>query len=400
LVELLVVMGIMTLLAVLILPNIIHGIARAELTNCIAQLRQIGQVAMISYYKDYDSWMVSCGYRESPKAFNEPALDLAACAELDERYFPYWYESLAPYVNPAATRQNAVISYCKREGLRPDQVHYRQFKREIARLCMLFTCPAKKQSPLTYGYNYAAPFGESILYPRKKFAADYPYSDCNIQGHGLHTGNPMPQEFCWPYGTTPCYRCFPPFGGEGAAEPAPVPILWYGQSAHNSVITTPENQIAVCDTGLVTNSPDLKGKYADPRDWVEHGAGHSAINDTGYTRFPLSPEYTSYTKNMPVPSSYKYLYETYDPDPNGVRDITLNYAWRPVPRHNGKTACVFFDGGVRAIDIMDIVSYEWGDKRCLFDNRPSGKPPAPKFATPYGAVPNPLPKRKANGDLE
>jgi len=388
LVELLVVMGIITILASLLLPVIISALAANQLTSCITQLKQMG-FAQISYYKDYDFWMVSCGHDASmwtsQQPFIEPPYDRDATAELTQD-FPYWYESLAPYVNPAATRPNAIRSYCDRTGLHPLAVNVSQYKREIARLCMLYTCPAKKQSPLGYGYNYCAPYGESILYPMpSRYRHDYP-RNCDRND---------PDEFCWPYGLShPVQQKNHPVYQTG--EPAPIPILWYGQSAHFSSITTPSTQIAICDTGLVTNDNQRVG-YNPASDWIEHGAGEAAVNEDGYTRYPINQVYT---KGCAAKPQYKTMYEFCTPDPDGMAHVTFNFAWHPVPRHNGRTACLFFDGGVQAINVMDIVSHEWGDRACIFDNRPPRKPPAPKKESPYDTIMSPLPDRPANGVLE
>ncbi len=388
LVELLVVVAIITILAALVAPALIKALGGSELTSCIGQLRQIGQ-AHVSYMKDFDFWMVSCGARPGAgiTRFIEPPMDLDSAAQLSEAT-PYWYEALAPYINPAATRENAIHRYCERTGTDPRVFQFpgmaSLYKREIADMCMLFRCPAKKQSPLGYGYNYAAPFGESIIYPvPKPYRRDYPLEE--FRWAKLASINAQPEYF--PY----------PVFADG--QPAPIPILWYGQSVRFGVITNPAGQIAVCDTGLIINDDQMSG-YHPASEWVEASEGHAAINDDGYTRFPLNE---MYTRGVGSFMGYKQRYEGHNPDPS-QGDPLFNLSWRPVPRHNGRTACLFFDGNVQAINIMDIVSYEWGHRSCLFDNRPPRRPPCPKIFSPYpGPAPwgsNPLPARNKDGSFK
>ncbi|MFW6162110.1 MAG: hypothetical protein ACODAJ_05030, partial [Planctomycetota bacterium] len=113
----------------------------------------------------------------------------------------------------------------------------------------------------------------------------------------------------------------------------------------SSSLTTPSEQIAFCDTGYVNNDADLT---TSPEDWTENSS--SVIK--GYVRFPLFDRYK------------ETVYKSHSP-------------WRPVPRHRGKTSCVMFDGSARTIPIAEIVNYEWGDEKCLFDNKPPHPPPCP-----------------------
>lgn len=428
LVELLVVIGIISILAGLLLPAIIYALGTADLANCLSNLRQMGQ-AFTNYYKDFDSWMVSCGAPETisnsyPQngPFVEPPMDLEAVqVTLGQGRFPSWYVALATYVNPAATWKNAVNSYCLSEGKPtsplPDSYY---IHREIAKICMLYTCPAKKQATLGYGYNYAAAFGESVLYPfdKVKYVADYPSYACRgAKNGGSAVKDAAQDQFCWPYGaasggTDPSgffpYPCFLTGG------PAPLPIMWYGQSASFGVLTQPTAQIAVCDTGLVTNAPvwekvvvsSSKGvdrydwgpstKKSPPAEWTEFTTNRAANNEHGYVRFPLSKIYTG---DALVDGSgnekpwkdivslrvarYKKLYSQYTDSVDGSETPSMNTGWRPMPRHNRKTACLYFDGRAMPHNINDIVNYEWGDRNCLFDNRPAGKAPAPKFEDTY-----------------
>jgi len=390
LVELLVVVGIIAILAALVAPALIKAMGGTQLTSCIGQLRQIGQ-AHVAYMKDFDFWMVSCGAkpweteRSNPR-FIEMPMDYYSAKELDEKSL-YWYEALAPYINAAATRENAIRRYCQREDKPPsffDVASYAFFyKREIADMCMLYSCPAKKQSAIGYGYNYAAPFGESIVYPvPEEYRRDYPLED-----------------FSWVAGNGRTYP-FPIFA-DGPSEPAPIPILWYGQSVRFGVITNPSGQIAVCDTGLVINDNQFSG-FRPATEWIEASQGISAVNYEGYVRFPLNDIYTSYASG---PTDYKKRYHNIDDAYNNLElPSDLNYSWRPVPRHNGRTACLFFDGNVQPINIMDIVSFDWGNRSCLFDNRPSRKPPCPKkFFRSYApsSTENRLPERDPNdGSIE
>lgn len=424
-VELLVVVGIITILAGLLLPAIIRAMDITGLQQCLNQMRQIGQ-AYVNYVKDFDSWMPSAGaryegditqgltppYVNNVGPFSEPPVDydaaLKACSNLE---FPFWYAALAPYVNPVATWKNAVTSYCKRMNVTPAQVtDDAWYHLEVARLCMMYTCPAKKRSILGYGYNYAAPFGESILYPFNQtlYGLDYPSRSCDHLPQNAADQDKAQDEYCWPTTVTnqtgnpdnpnlvtftgfanyPCYA---------QGNPCGLPILWYGQSVHASVLTDPSAQIAVCDTGLVTNDPTQEykpgvglvyGPGALPPEWREGTISFSGECYRGYTRFPMSRVYTGEDVAWSDKTSkkrvwwYKNLYRRCAVALSGSKDYRGDVSWRPVPRHNGKTVCMFFDGRAMPFDINDIVNYEWGDRRCLFDNRPPSKPPVPKMEVP------------------
>jgi len=444
LVELLVVIAIITILAGLLLPAIVYALAVADLNHCINNLRQIGQ-ANTSYTTNFDSYMVSCGNRAimapGNGPFVEPPLDwdvaVRVCQgttpaeQLQATKFPFWYAALATYINPAVTWKNAVKSYTNRTGKAESDADNTYYHIEMARMCMLFACRAKSQAVIGYGYNYAAPFGESILYPfnQKLYGRDFPATACSGSRMGNAADKPnAPDQWCWPYapggGTEP--QGFTPYPCFQAGHPAAVPILYYGQSVHASALNDPSNQIAVCDTGLVTNSPtwnyDGSGyfmptsNYAPPTEWRERTTGLSAENWTGYVRFPMSRVYSGANITSGFPDSlftrvglYKLYYTSYSPSTDAGEDISLNRGWRPVPRHNKRTACMFFDGRARALNIMDIVSYEWGDSKCLFDNKPTTKSPAPKYAVPPaldggasgGVYQNSwLPIRKGDGSVD
>jgi len=408
LVELLVVVGIISILAGLLLPAIMRAMGTAELTSCVNQLRQIGQ-AFTNYYKDFDSWLVSAGNRTVVSGsnlnvmrgpFREPPLDYKQAVEVcKQTQFPFWYAALAPYVNPVAT---------------------------------FYSCPSKKQAVIGYGYNYAAPFGESILYPfdQTKYGYDYPATHCSGAKFNKAANKDLAQdEFCWPWGAGP--DGFMPYSCYRLGQPAGVPILWYGQSAHFSAITDPSGQIVVCDTGLITNDPQWEWdstsgiwlpteNYAPPEDWREHTAGFAAECWMGYTRFPLSEIYTGATRKWSdifwPPAGvikrvgfYKYFYCSYTYDPNGNDAVYNNLSWRPMPRHNKRVASLFFDGRAMPVPITDIVNYKWGDRKCLFDNKPPTKPPSPRADCPsalnggsVGGIPQSawLPIRKAGGYID
>ncbi len=432
LVELLVVVAIITILSSLLLPAIFSAGESANLSACLMNLRQMGQ-AFTNYLKDFDFYMVSCGgygvlERMRPgipvpppffQPFREPPLDpIAATEVLKTRRFPFWYSSLAIYVNPAATWEQAVRSYLARNpgvNYDPNAGDLSEYHVELAKISGMYVCPSKKASTIGYGYNYAAPYGESILYPfdQNKYGLDYPSVDCDGTADDA---DKAPDEFCWPCAYTiddatapggrrvvlAGYRPYPPYTG---GTPAGLPILWYGQSAHFSVLTDPSAQIGVCDTGLVVNDPTLTwstgfppklvpGPPVMPPKWREAMVGKSGECWRGFTRFQMNRFYTgedvTFDDSTKVLYYYKYNYRYYD---GTGKNPTLDLGWRPVPRHGSRTGCMYFDGRAMATNISDIVGYEWGDRRCLYDNRPPYKPPVPRDTVPGGetGVPtNPL----------
>ncbi|HUT35956.1 MAG TPA: hypothetical protein VNE39_20885 [Planctomycetota bacterium] len=240
---------------------------------------------MTSYYKDFDSWMVCGGNRAGEH--DEPPLAPPGNTDPD---FPYWYEALAPYINYTATHANARKSYAQREGKEPNRD---QVAEEMARLCMLFTCPARNRATIGYGYNYAAPYGVDAIYKEEPDL-------------------PRPWD-----------------------KPGPVPVLWYGQSVHFGVLRNPSEQIAVCDAGLVTNDAELK---TPPEEWRES----DAANVTGYVRFPLceaykqSARYRSEKAWRPVPrprGRAACLYFDGRAMPHNIREI-VDHPW-------GDRRCLF-----------------------------------------------------------
>ena len=319
LIELLVVVAVIGILAAMLMPAILSGLRAAQTTQCIANQRQIVQ-SYVSYGKDYDSWMVCGGNRNSL----HPAADNNQENHWEDPWnsrddYPFWHEALQPYINSNASMPEAIKSYKAQTGttLNPATLADRdKLRTEMGRLCAVYTCPAKKQSVFGYGYNYDAPFGN---------AACYPNSMCPVSEYSWF-GQPYPINF------------------RGAR--VPVPILWYAKNVHMTALTIPSAQIAFCDTGFVTNDGSLN---VDPVDWTENNSS----NLYGFTRFPLHDTYTA-TAN----------YKTSTP-------------WRPVPRHGEKAVCAMFDGSTKAIHIRDVVGHKWADKDCLFDNKPPHKPPVP-----------------------
>ncbi|MBM4034494.1 MAG: hypothetical protein FJ291_22340 [Planctomycetes bacterium] len=281
------VVGGLALLLFLALHICIYNGHHERPVSCMVNLRMIGQ-AMASYCTDFDSWMICGGNRAGEH--DEPPAALPGSTEPD---FPFWYEALAPYVNSAVTHAEARKRYAEREGREPTRD---QVADEVARMCMLYSCRSSRgPTAISYGYNYAAPHGVDAIYREKPELTKL-----------------------W-------------------EPPGPVPVLWYGQSVHSSMLNDPSNQIAICDAGLVTNDADLK----TPSDkWQES----DAANVTGYVRFPLCDAYKQ---------SAKYRSER---------------AWRPVGRHNKRAVVLWFDCRARAIGIRDIADHPWGDRRCLFDN--------------------------------
>jgi len=314
LVELLVVIAIIAILASLLMPAILNAISSGQTSACMTNLRQIAQ-AWTNYSKDYGGWMVSGGNRSGQHPGDANQERPWHVTWNKSSLFPYWYESLQPYINGAARDALARKSLVDHGNASPSRD---QVRAEIARLCGIYTCPVKNQTIIGYGYHYNAPFGNSACYP-----------------------NRLCPNFRWPCGKGDALRDHPVFHYPGGAAPPPIP--WYAPNVSSSAITTPSNQIVVCDTGWVTNDSDAT---RDPVEWKEHAKS----NSTGYVRFPL---HDTYTKT----SHYR-----------------TKYPWRPVPRHRDKTASVMFDASARAIPIRDIINHPWGDPKCLFDNRPPYRP--------------------------
>ena len=260
------------------------------------------------YMRDQGPWLVCGGNR--PGEHDEPPVTLPGNADPN---FPFWYEALQPYIAPFATPTEARRAFTEREGRGPTR---EELANEIAELCRILDCRRKRGAAIGYGYNYAAPYGVSAVYPRE--------------------GSP----WTWEDRSGKAYDY--PVDAEGTR--APVPILWYGQRVKIDVLSAPSSQIAFFEAGRVTNDAELTTK---PEEWEES----QASNVTGYVRFPLCEAYKQ---------SAKYRTEK---------------AWRPAGRHRGKVAVAMFDGSAKVVPIAGIVNYPWGHPKCLFDNEPPHRPP-------------------------
>jgi prepilin-type processing-associated H-X9-DG protein len=121
----------------------------------------------------------------------------------------------------------------------------------------------------------------------------------------------------------------------------PYPYLWYNvlppETVHN-----PSGSVYVCDVGYV-------GNIADPiRAWRED----PSAEPRGFVRFPQL--------NAPVGEmDYATAYPWWRNDP-----------WYPLARHPAyHVNCAFFDGSVRGIVIEDLVTHNFNDPKCLYDNQ-------------------------------
>jgi hypothetical protein len=310
-------------------------------------LRQIAQ-AGVNYQKDWDQWMANGGNRSGVHPTGGYNLEKnwseiwnTAQKPYDSKS-PFWYEAVQPYISNAASVADAIASYKARTGATLNPLDggtgggRDKIREEIIRLVEIYTCPAKKQTDMGYGYNYDAPFGNHGCYEdaSKHNFIWYVDPDYNVN-------------------TPPRPKTYPAYGYTEAR--APIPILWYEDYIHASVLTVPSAQIGWCDTGLVTNDPNLD---VDPTDWVEN----STSNFFGFVRFPMHQYYTD-------TNFYKSA---------GLKTGSYYYgSWRPVPRHGEKAVCANFDGSAAAIHIRDIVGYGWFDDQCVYDNIPPHKPPVP-----------------------
>jgi prepilin-type N-terminal cleavage/methylation domain-containing protein len=355
LVELLVVMAVITILAALIMPAITKSLAFSKIASCLNHLRQIGG-AYTSYTSDWDSWLVCGGNRarEHPGSINgEYPLDVLLELPWQEGWemdfnFAYWYEVLQPYVNSGANRANVLIEFEKRFGEPYDpDVHKRwDYQLILAELCGIYACPNKRMAQIGYGYNYLAAYGDTSVY---YYDAQWHRFKWRYDNNSSH------------YATYPCKFRGPASASiwgdpTAGSKPVPwiIPLLWYNQHIHLGVITDPSQQIIVCDTGKVFNDQEASWNPTDPREWLEAQRG----TYLGYVRFPITDYYI------------------------GRKEYRRTGAWRPVPRHGGRTCSVFFDGSARAAHIYDIVGYQWGKPKCMFDNKPPHKPPVSPMASP------------------
>ena len=355
--ELLVVAVVILLLASLAIALSVSLRGPDKATRCLAQLHQVG-FGYLRYLSDYDSWM-PCGGNKETEMFDRtlsgergyhPTYEFPwfrpAWAETPG--FPYWYEALQPYLDASATATAARKSYKDRTGkdigpinpadVQPAMRHWTgtgvdpanpqpALRVEQARLMGILACPAKPDAPVGYGYHYTAPFGNTYCYPNNRDTFRWYLSAADQRNNTNAYDHPVQYD----------------------GKTVPIPILWYAQYLHSSILTKRSDQVILCDTGLSTpETRDLR----DSRLWRETPDN----NDEGYVRFPLMKGY-------------------WPPD-NKVPFYRLK-PWRPVPRHGGKTACLFFDGGARPIPIEKLCSpdIQWGDPGCLFDNKPPNRPP-------------------------
>ena len=372
LVELLVVIAVITILAGIIMPVILKIFQRSQVVACVNNIGQVMK-GINSYGTAWDS-QLPCGgttwWPGSGELWTKYGTDYCTtpdsrCEHPDEPWLdaksvkrgagswssgkvrqnsPYWYEACIGYINAGVTDAK-VLESLQRKGI--DSPTRDQRREEMQRLAGVLTCPSKKQAAMGYGYHYAAPFGVDACYPCWPKAD----RDNNVDvfytgfkwGRSLNMNDSDPVEVL----TWANY----PLNSKG--NRVPVPVLWYRLSISNSVITNPSAQIALCDAGRVTNDANLE---EDPVNWTES----SASNLTGYVRFPLCDWYREL-------SWYK----------GSTSDSSSNRAWRPVPRHGSKTVSAMFDGSARPIAIREIVNYQWGDGKCLYDNRAIHEPPIP-----------------------
>jgi len=350
LVELLVVMAVISILAGLVLPVVATALGRSEVATCLNNLRQLG-TAYINYTKDVKGWMVCCGYyRAMGQAHVEWPMDVRKATEVHvSRRFPYWYQELAPYIDPSATRRRAIEKVNERLGTNftlQNPPAETQIALDTAALCGILACPAKistggSLASVGYGYHYTAPFGVREVY--KEF--EHPF---RWYGGGSGVVN-WAHEYSYPVWSQN--------GGEVCeGGQVTIPVLWFGQCIHLGSITNPSAQISFCDTGCVVND---EANETDPLEWLEDTETWVS-NVSGYVRFPLCEAYMS----------------------NGKYTDGYNFAWRPVPRHGDRTSCLFFDGSARSISVVEIVGARWGQANCLFDNLPHHKPPVPHQADP------------------
>ena len=348
-------MAVITILATLVLPVVTKSIGQGETTKCVTQMRQIGQ-AYAAYVAALDQWMPCAGnlafqhdYGPTNWTVPAPPYDNSAFPNnalfespwfranwSGSTSFQYWYQAMQPYMNPTANAEYARKSYYEREQKEMDPADMQAMREEQGRLLGIASCPSKRNSPIGYGYNYTAPYGNSACYPNASF--NYKW----IRDNNDTVGRPTPID--------------------SMGYMTPIPILWYELYVHFGAISEPSNQISFCDTGFVNSATFLN---LDPRAWIEITdiSDPNNTNSQGYVRFPLIKRYWPNNAANNNKGRFSRAYE--------VRP------WRPVPRHGGRTVCLFFDGSVKALPISDVVSptYQWGDPPCLYDNRAPHRPP-------------------------
>jgi prepilin-type N-terminal cleavage/methylation domain-containing protein len=377
LVELLVVVGVITILASITMPALLRAFSIGQSTKCVSNIGQIIR-ASVGYTKANDQFLVCAGSRAEPnwsgasthehdwnisgahQTSTGPCWDGAwdrpwwkSHGRHNHRY-PYWYETLQPYTSPGTSWKDAVKSYNDRNGtsISPDTTNdsdRNKIREELAKLCGIYTCPGKKQAAVGYGMHYAAVYGVSGV-----------YVDDNTNSAPFSGGNPYFEHYEWrsvqgkaggvdDLGSIE-YNNFPKmYWHDPQYEPIiqSIPVLWYQQNIPAAALSTPSKTIAFCDTGWITNDPNPDTDPVPADEWEEH----DKWNDTGYVRFPLDGGYVSST-----------WYKTRQP-------------WRPAPRHNGKTVIGNFDGSARIVDIQDIVGYPYGHPKSLYSNDARQAPP-------------------------
>jgi prepilin-type N-terminal cleavage/methylation domain-containing protein len=363
-VELLVVMAVISILAGLLMPAILRSMTHANTVQCIANLRQIGQ-GFTQYTSHWESWLICAGNSATEHDLQAPILEDAWITPWVYRAdFPYWYEALMDFVSPGLTPEYMEReyeeyfnsewptlletdveqevgdwgSYDPDSGEPPDpgdtptpppsvdpqvSTMIKGIRFIKAKCSPVFSCPEFKESVIGYGYNYVAPFGNPSCYGK----------------YGLV------KHFKWKTRTKGTFN-YPVRYYDGKMWM--IPLLWFGRSAHFGVLSTPSQQILICDTGFIVNA--YKDRYLTaprhPSEWVEIVEDYTEA----YVRFPLS--------NATI---------------NGPRYKLRRY--RPMPRHGGRVACVMFDGSCQALPINEVIGAQWGDVNCWYDNIPPTKPP-------------------------
>jgi prepilin-type N-terminal cleavage/methylation domain-containing protein len=106
-------------------------------------------------------------------------------------------------------------------------------------------------------------------------------------------------------------------------------------------VQNPSATIAIVDAGWVTNIDDPAEQWTDK----------NKKSNTGRVYFPY---------DNPPGERGKFIWYIRDPR-------------RPVPRHDARTACLFFDTHAEAIETTDIIDDLWDEPACLYDN--DGHPP-------------------------
>ena len=143
-----------------------------------------------------------------------------------------------------------------------------------------------------------------------------------------------------PYGYGLNYRFHMGPNYEGMTSP--YPYLWYNVLPID-IVRSPSMSVLTCDTGYV--QPDL---IDEP---VKHWKERNSVVSRGFVRFPLCAAPLGDTDGTKT-----YPYWKTDP-------------WRPIPRHSPLNAnTLFFDGHVDSIAVVELISYDFGHPKCLYDN--------------------------------